>query len=82
MNFSNFKKRNIIMIGFLCGIAVRCLLVILKGRFAFFSLSTGIPEYMLRRMPYGILTCILYGTIGVLIGMLFHFMSKKYNKLH
>lgn len=74
---SAYAGKNIVIKGFLCGVIVRCLLVILKGRFASFSLSTGIPEYMLRRIPYGILSCILYGILGALIGALFHFIRRK-----
>lgn len=70
--------KNIIMKSFLCGVIVRCLLFIMEGRFLFFSFSTGIPEYVLRRIPYGISSCILFGVLGVLVGTLSHLHLNKH----
>lgn len=77
MKWIKKKERSMIIIGFLCGIVARCLMLLFKGRFSFFSFSAGIPEYILRRMPYGIFSCLLYGMIGGLIGLLFYLVKKR-----
>lgn len=63
--------------GFLCGMLLYVLMVLVTGHFTFFSGPAEIPLYLLRRLPYGMIKCIFFGVVGYLICLLYYIIRRS-----
>lgn len=66
--------------GFLCGMLLYLFMILVTGRFTFFSEPAEIPLYLLRRLPYGMMKCIIFGVVGYLINLLYFVKRRKFNE--
>lgn len=75
------KSNKIKILGFLIGIFLYLFRVVSLGHVSFFNMSDGIPMYLLARLPFASIKCLIFGGLGILISWIFEIILKRrYNK--
>lgn len=82
LNSKNKKiPLKIIIIGFIIGVVLYLFFLYVSERLVLFNIFDGIPQYIVKRIPVGLLKCFCCGVLGSLLLLLLNFIKRrKYNE--